>query len=267
MHLYIPRTAFVLPLFLLMLTACTTVVLFPVLVPATAFSDDTLHVVGAGTAATGALVPATLASGATTPEAAVEAYLLALAAGDMQGMLAMSSAEMVARNFDFAAYVDRLRALPVFHTNLPPNDVFLRTINQARNEQQLSNQIANLVIALLAGDVIDMDEVTIAPLDRAWAEEVTPLFDSARLRDIRLLVVAPPQTDAFADPRYAEMAQRQALVHGADELTERVAGFTFEGHTYLLGFTLLRFGDQWYIQTQTSPLAGTDATGVPIRQE
>ena len=63
------------------------------------------------------------------------------------------------------------------------------------------------------------------------------------------------------DARYLENAARLASIYGADESTERVALFSFEGNYYYLGFTLLRYGDNWKISSQTSPLAGTSALG------
>jgi len=52
-------------------------------------------------------------------------------------------------------------------------------------------------------------------------------------------------------------------VYGADESTERVALFSFEGQDHYVGFMLLRYGDNWKISRQDSPLAGTNALGVP----
>jgi len=51
-------------------------------------------------------------------------------------------------------------------------------------------------------------------------------------------------------------------VQGADELTERVALVMLEGQGYLVGFTLLRYGDGWKVSSQSPPLAGTPSTGV-----
>ena len=37
--------------------------------------------------------------------------------------------------------------------------------------------------------------------------------------------------------------------------------FSFEGQTYSLGFTLLRYGDDWLVSSQSSPIGGTSTIG------
>src|SRR4051794_24141369 len=48
-----------------------------------------------------------------TPEEAVAAYLTALAAGDVDALLAATAVDEMATGFDLVAYVDRLRAFDV----------------------------------------------------------------------------------------------------------------------------------------------------------
>lgn len=52
-------------------------------------------------------------------------------------------------------------------------------------------------------------------------------------------------------------------MYGADTSTERVALISFEGLNFVVGFLLLRYGDEWFIRSQMSPIANIDVTGVP----
>jgi hypothetical protein len=54
-------------------------------------------------------------------------------------------------------------------------------------------------------------------------------------------------------------------VYGAGEFTERLALVEFEGTDYVVGFSLLRYGDDWRVLDQSSPLAGLSPLGIPER--
>ena len=56
-----------------------------------------------------------------------------------------------------------------------------------------------------------------------------------------------------------------AATYGADEGTDRLALISFEGGHYAIGFSLLRFGGEWKVNTQSSAIAGTSNWGVPAR--
>ena len=65
------------------------------------------------------------------------------------------------------------------------------------------------------------------------------------------------------DDRYQRNSARLAEIYGADESTERVVLFSFRSSYYYVGFTLLRYGENWKISSQTSPMANVSALGVP----
>lgn len=205
------------------------------------------------------------ASGYATPEDAITAYMQALAAADLDALLATASPQRAARAVDFVAYVERLRAYAAFSSPLPAHDDTLVRLNRHRLEQQLLNQINNFIVVLLTGEP-DIVSTNVTVADREWAEEFAQRMDLARLADIQLHEIAPPDPELMADERYLQNAANAAAVWGGDDWTERLIYFTFEGEDYLLGFTLIRYGEEWYIQSQTSPLGGTDSSGAPLRQ-
>jgi len=98
-------------------------------------------------------------------------------------------------------------------------------------------------------------------VDGAWAEGFVAQVDPARLAGIEVLDARFPNPDLEASERYLENAAALAATYSADELTERLVLFYFEGRTYVLGFTLLRYGDTWLVSSQSSPIGGTSTFG------
>jgi len=192
--------------------------------------------------------------------------MAAFAAADLDAMLAASAAEIAAEKLDFVAYVERLGAYNPLVMPAPANDAFLVELNRTRLAQQLAGQIVAATDSLLAYEAMEGMAGTMIRADGAWAEGVLPLLDSTRLAGINLTEVVIANEEMMAQERYLEVAAQQAAVWGGDEWTERLAYFTFEGGEYLLGFTLIRYGEEWFVQSQSSPMGGTSVMGVPIKQ-
>jgi hypothetical protein len=93
---------------------------------------------------------------------------------------------------------------------------------------------------------------------------VADQLDLARLADLQIGEIAPPDPELMSGERYLDAVGKQAAVYGADELTERVALVAVEGRSYVVGFTLMRYGDAWLVSSQSSAIGGTPATGAPI---
>jgi hypothetical protein len=51
------------------------------------------------------------------------------------------------------------------------------------------------------------------------------------------------------------LSPEYAAAMGADEVTERVALVTLAGRSYWEGFTLLRYGNTWWVQTMRASRA------------
>ena len=173
----------------------------------------------------------------------------------MQGSAAI---DQVAHGFDFVAYVDRLKSWGPF-APAPATDPFLVELNRVQQESQLLGQTRTLIYSLLATE--ELDGTRIAPVDAAWAEAFVDQVDLGRLDDLEVVDVRLPEPEYATSDRYLEVTAGRAAVQGADALEERVALVTFEGQHYLVGFTLLRYGDGWYVWSQSSPLARTTPMG------
>lgn len=224
----------------------------------------TLLVVPMALALLGAATGSTAAQGTTddgfaSPEEAITAYLGGVAAGDLEQVLAASAIKEMASGFRFDLQADRLGAfLPVISLG-PADDPLFVALNEARQTASLTQQIQLFTYDLLSDATID--GTVIAPVDAAWAETFAAQVDPARLAGIAIEDIRFSNAELEQNERYLENAARQAAVYGADEQTERLVLFAFEGDLYDLGFTLLRYGDGWKVASQVAPLAGTSSLG------
>ena len=88
-------------------------------------------------------------------------------------------------------------------------------------------------------------------------------MDPSRLASLKVASVKFPIASLASDSKTLANFAAQAKVYGADEMTERLALFQWNGKYYEAGFQLLRYGQGWLVVSQTSYLAGLDATGAP----
>jgi hypothetical protein len=195
----------------------------------------------------------------STAEAAVTAYLDGVKQQDTPAIFAASAIDEVAQDFDFQAFADRLQAMPLVTSPAPAEYPFYVEMNRVRRQNEVLSQVRNLAYSLLSAETVDGSIIANPGSERVHAF-VTDV-DPSRLAGIELVQIGTPSPDLLSSTRFQENAAKQAAIYGADELTERVALLSFEDKDYLLGFTLLRYGDSWKVTYQTSNLAGTSALG------
>lgn len=202
-----------------------------------------------------------------TPEDAIALFFEGVVEGDLGKILQSSAVNNIAENFEFELSVDRMRAFLPIQSPAPSDYPFFVEINRAESTARLSSQVKMLAYSLLAGDAIEYDRTMIMEL--AGAEALVPELDPSRLATLEVVEVTLPSPEILSSDRYKENAFRIAVTYGADESTERVALLSFEGETYLLGFSLLLYGDSWQINNLFSAIAATPAIGTatPITPE
>lgn len=200
-------------------------------------------------------------AGFETPEAAVQAYLAGVKDADLGQVLASSAVTELAARVDFVAWVDRIRAWMPFQAPAPATDPFLVGLTQAQQTAQLLGQTRMLVYGLLTD--ADLEGAPVMA-DGAWAETFQAQLDLSRLAGLTVGAIAPSDPEHMASDRYKEAMAKQAVVWGADEITERVAAVALEGREALVGFTLIRYGDAWKVLSQSSPMANLPVTGAPV---
>lgn len=201
-------------------------------------------------------------AGPATPEDAVRAYLQGVANADPDAVLDASAVDAMASGVDFVGWVDRLHAWMPFQAPVPATDPFLVELNRAQQASQLLSQTRMLLYGLLTD--VELDGSPVAPVDAAWAQGLADQLDLARLAELEIGEIAPPDPELMSGERYLDLVAKQAAVYGADELTERVALIALDGRSYVVGFTLMRYDDAWLVSSQSSAIGGTPATGAPI---
>lgn len=207
-------------------------------------------------------MPPTQSSEATfkTPEDAVTAYLEGMIHGDFAKILQACAIDEMSEHFDFGLYIDRLRALPP-QAQAPSDSPFYVELNKAQLSAQIANQVKFFTWGLLSSEEVSQGKIVMMDAERAvkFAKDV----DTSRLASIEIVKIGLPNPKVITSTRYVENSTKNARVYGADESTERVALFSFEQDYYFIGFTLFRYGENWKISSQTSPISGASMLGTP----
>lgn len=199
----------------------------------------------------------------TTPEKAVSAYLDAVARQDFNAMIAVSSAGRMGEAYNFSTHVNRVGMFMPSAMPLPASGPFFVEINKAKFTAQIVQQVQFLIYGLMASD--DILNGKPVRMESAAAAEFAGTVRAERLAGLSLVKTGIPNASMQASERYQANAAQMMKSFGADEATERLALLSFEGQSFALGFSLLRYGEDWTVSSQSSQLAGTTASGVPGR--
>jgi hypothetical protein len=196
-----------------------------------------------------------------TPEEAIAYYFEGIAQSDAQKILQACAINEMGEKFKFALYTERLRAL-LPTQSLSPTDYPLYV---EANKMQLTSQILTRVkifaYSLLSHE--DIAEGKTIVMDTERINNFMKDVDPKKLSGLEVKKIGLPDKTRMSDAKYLENAAQLASIYGADEYTERVALFSFDGNDYYLGFTLLRYGENWKISSQTSALSNANALGAP----
>ena len=193
-----------------------------------------------------------------TPEEAVTHYLEGVARNDVRRILQASAVNEMSAKFKFDLFAERLGAIDPVRNLSPAEYPFYSEINKSQLSFQILSHVKNLSYGLLSGEEMDG---TIFKADAERVNRFVKNVDPQRLSRLEVRKISPPNKTVMNDARYLENAARNARIYGADESTERVALFSFEQNYYYVGFTLLRYGTNWKIYSQDSPLANTSPLG------
>ena len=197
-----------------------------------------------------------------TPEDAVRHYLAGIAAGDVNMLLEASAIDEMSAGFDFAAHVDRLQAM-ILTTGLAPTEYpMFSEMDRTLVSAQILSQAKLLVYSLLSTETLD--GTPIMPADKDTAVAFVAQVDPSRLAGLTVLDIRYSNPAFEHAPQNLANAARQAAIYGADELTERLALVDLDGKLYEVGFTLMRYGDDWKVSSQSAPLGNTPALGTAV---
>lgn len=203
-------------------------------------------------------------SGATTPEEAVRRYLSGVAAADLEAVLAVTAIDAFSDGFRFDLLMEWRGAFTPTSDPSPPVHALYEELNRLMQAETIGHKLKLLVYSLLSSEHLSDPGLGPWPIrvnDRAEARAFGIEIDPARLARLDVVDVRFPDASLEEDPRWLELAERQARILGADELTQRLALVSLEGRLFDVGFTLVRYADDWKILDQAASLGGTDSWG------
>lgn len=198
----------------------------------------------------------------STPESAVSAYMTGVKQQDFNAIIATTAARKAAEGFDFVGSVVRLRTLTL-HTPAPSNAPLFIELNNADFVAQIAKQVKLLAFGLMTTNEVVQGKAVV--MEEAGAKEFLSAVRADRLSGIELVKIGIPQPSAMMTKPYQVRSANIAKINGADATTERVALISFEGLHFVVGFSLLQYGDNWMVSSQVSPLARTDTLGATKR--
>jgi len=265
----IKQAPFVLAAIFFVLMACSSVANTP--------AAPTQPKVIEATATQPAVVEATLTAAASatpeqvvevtfkTPEEAITHYFEGVAQNNVGKILQACAINEMGEKFKLDVYVARLGNVMYPSQSLSPSDYpFYAEMNEMAVSSQILGQVRFLAYGLLSSEKVD-DGSLITNMDPDRVNKFIQDVDPRKLSTIEIQKISPPNQTLMNDPKYIANAVKRAAVYGAEDSTERVALFSFEQNDYYIGFTLLRYGEDWKISSQSSPLANTDVLGAPVK--
>lgn len=197
------------------------------------------------------------------PEDAITFYLQGVMQGDVTQILQATAVTEMSEGFDFERSVNRLGSLSI-QSPAPSDQPLYVEINKAQFTSQILSQVKNFAYGLLATEK-DVVEGRVFMMEPEGTTRFMDEVDPERLASLRIMDMGIPFPDLTNNELNLENWNEQAQIYGADEFTERVVLLQFEGDTYFMGFTLLRYDESWKISSAASLLGGTSVFGAPMR--
>lgn len=198
-----------------------------------------------------------------TPEEAITHYFEGVTQSDSRQILEACAIDEMAAHFQLDKETERLGNVFLPSTSLAPTDYPLDVeINKVQLSAQILNRVKLFSYGLLSGENMENGS-PLTNMDAGRVSRFVKAVDPQRLAALQIQQIAPSNEKVMTDTKYLDSAARIAHSYGADEYTERLALLLFEKNYYGVGFTLLRYGEQWKISSQVSPIAATNSLGVP----
>lgn len=196
------------------------------------------------------------ASGYASAEDAVTAYLEAMSAGDLDGMLSTFAIDVYVEHFDFEASLDRLgfylphaAGLP-----LPPTDPLNIALDIEHRRAMVAGMVLNQYFALTDPELNDSNGQIVddAASFTASLESVMTSTAVASLADgefVPLDEIDAEASETLAGDRAQDVNAETLAVAGADASEELAVRVNVGDDEAILLFRTVRYGEGWWIET------------------
>lgn len=201
-----------------------------------------------------------------TPEEAVTGFMEALKKQDFGAILATTAVDRMSEGYDFVAQAGQLKVItPSFA--MPASDPFFISVNKAFYAGLIAKDVQFLTYSLMMANnpvIIDtlLEGHTYANPDYPTA--ATDMFDAVqakRLSELSISKIAPPLPEKLNSESQQRLFSKHAKFFQGDAETERVALLSFDGRDFLVGFSLIRYGDDWLVEGTRPWIAETNRMG------
>ena len=202
--------------------------------------------------------------GYSTPEETARAFTEAIAANDLEGALSLFACNQMAENYDFNAGMEWYHTWnPGMQMPFSSEDTLYADINEKSLENSAAWQIGCMMFSR-EGKEEYMSGSLVSPENGDASGIVSDIQNACSLDNLSSFKL---ERMDYSNPerQLSDSAQTgwesQCEIYGADERVEYVILYSYNGDTYAGGMTLLRYGENWYIQFLSAPLAGQNAYG------
>ena len=127
-------------------------------------------------------------------------------------------------------------------------------LHKAHLSGLILDRVKLFAFSLLSSDIEDDYEGGIIRMDIEGTNQFVIDVNPERLAEIEVQQIDLLNKTQMSSDEYIQYKVDRAGIYGADEATERVVLFTFEGDYYYVGFMLLRYGENWKISWQVSAM-------------
>jgi hypothetical protein len=199
-----------------------------------------------------------------TPEEAITAFMDALKKQDFEAILATTAVDRMSKGFDFVAQAEQIKVIMPYYA-MPASDPFFTSVNKAIYTDEIARNIQYFTYSLMMTNnpvIIDALTEGTSYANPNYPTAATDMFDAVqakRLSELSISKIGTPLPEKVNSERQQRLFSQHARNFRGDAATERVVLVSFDGLNFLVGFSLIRYGDDWLVERVTSWIAETSS--------
>lgn len=197
-----------------------------------------------------------------TPEEAITAFVDALKKQDFDGILATTAVDRMSKGFDFVAQSERIKVIAPYYA-MPTTDPFFTSVNKVIYTADIARNIQYFTyILMMANNPVIIDALAEGssyanPNYPTAARDMFDAVQAKRLSELSISKIGTPLPEKVNSERQQRLFSQHARIFHGDAATERVALLSFDGLDFMVGFSLIRYGDDWLVERMMSWIAET----------
>lgn len=189
-----------------------------------------------------------------TPEEAVTAFMEAVKKQDFEAILATTAVDRMSKGYDFIGQARQIKVI-MPHYAMPTSDPFFVSVNKAIYTGQIARNVQYFTYSLMVINPILEGNTYVVADAPAAATDMFYEVEAKRLSELSISKIGIPMPEKLNSDRQQRLFSRHAKIFQGDAATERVALLSFDGLNFLVGFSLIRYGDDWLVEEMMSEIA------------